>query len=163
MSTTVLTVLAISPIEAKFRTDPQGFFPYLREEETLARPWVRPGTPGLEHRIGGLAKEHITGNVSYSPANNEQMVRIRARKVAGIAREIPPTKISGAQEGDVLVVGWGGTYGALEAAVNSCVERGKARNARIEASSSSSTTPIRRCRGTAMRVIGPSTPGRFSR
>jgi 2-oxoglutarate/2-oxoacid ferredoxin oxidoreductase subunit alpha len=113
-------------IDIAFRTDPHGFFPYLREDETLARPWVRPGTPGLEHRIGGLAKEHITGNVSYSPANNEQMVRIRGRKIAGIAREIPPTKVSGAQEGDVLVVGWGGTYGALEAAVNSLVERGKA-------------------------------------
>jgi 2-oxoglutarate ferredoxin oxidoreductase subunit alpha len=113
-------------IDVTFRTDPHGFFPYLREDETLARPWVRPGTPGLEHRIGGLAKEHITGNVSYSPANNEQMVRIRGRKIAGIAREIPPTKVSGAQEGDVLLVGWGGTYGALEAAVNSLVERGKA-------------------------------------
>jgi 2-oxoglutarate ferredoxin oxidoreductase subunit alpha len=86
---------------------------------------VRPGTPGLEHRIGGLSKEHITGNVSYSPANNEQMVRIRARKVAGIAREIPPTKIGGAQEGDVLVLGWGGTYGALSAAVNTLVGQGK--------------------------------------
>jgi 2-oxoglutarate ferredoxin oxidoreductase subunit alpha len=113
-------------IDITFRTDPHGFFPYLREDETLARPWVRPGTPGLEHRIGGLAKEHITGNVSYSPANNEQMVRIRGRKIAGIAREIPPTNVSGAQEGDVLVVGWGGTYGALEAATNSLVERGKA-------------------------------------
>ena len=113
-------------IDVAFRTDPHGFFPYLREDETLARPWVRPGTPGLEHRIGGLAKEHITGNVSYSPANNEQMVRIRARKIAGIAREIPPTKVSGAQEGDVLVVGWGGTYGALEAAVQALVQRGKA-------------------------------------
>jgi 2-oxoglutarate ferredoxin oxidoreductase subunit alpha len=113
-------------IVAKFRTDPEGFFPYLRDDETLARPWVRPGTPGLEHRIGGLAKEHITGNVSYSPANNEQMVRIRARKVAGIAREIAPTKIGGAQEGDVLVVGWGGTYGSLAAAVNTMVGRGKA-------------------------------------
>jgi 2-oxoglutarate ferredoxin oxidoreductase subunit alpha len=113
-------------IDITFRTDPHGFFPYLREDETLARPWVRPGTPGLEHRIGGLAKEHITGNVSYSPANNEQMVRIRGRKIAGIAREIPPTNVSGAQEGDVLVVGWGGTYGALEAATNTLVERGKA-------------------------------------
>ena len=109
-----------------FRTDPKGFFPYIRDENTLARPWVRPGTPGLEHRIGGLSKEHITGNVSYSPANHEQMIRIRARKVAGIAREIPPTQVGGAQEGDVLVVGWGGTYGALAAAVKDLVDRGKA-------------------------------------
>ncbi|MBI2962453.1 MAG: 2-oxoacid:acceptor oxidoreductase subunit alpha [Deltaproteobacteria bacterium] len=109
-----------------FRTDPQGFFPYLRDERTLARPWVRPGTPGLEHRIGGLSKEHITGNVSYSPANHEQMIRIRARKVAGIAREIAPTPVGGAPQGDVLVIGWGGTYGAIAAAVKDLVARGKA-------------------------------------
>jgi 2-oxoglutarate/2-oxoacid ferredoxin oxidoreductase subunit alpha len=113
-------------IPVAFRTDPQGFFPYIRDEQTLARPWVRPGTPGLEHRIGGLSKEHITGNVSYSPANHEQMIRIRARKIAGIAREIPPTKIGGAQEGDVLAVGWGGTYGAIAGAVKDLVARGKA-------------------------------------
>jgi 2-oxoglutarate/2-oxoacid ferredoxin oxidoreductase subunit alpha len=113
-------------IPVEFRTDPQGFFPYMRDEQTLARPWVRPGTPGLEHRIGGLSKEHVTGNVSYSPANHEQMIRIRARKIAGIARELPPTKVGGAQEGDVLVVGWGGTYGALAGAVKDMVTRGKA-------------------------------------
>jgi 2-oxoglutarate/2-oxoacid ferredoxin oxidoreductase subunit alpha len=113
-------------IPVEFRTDPQGFFPYIRDERTLARPWVRPGTPGLEHRIGGLSKEHITGNVSYSPANHEQMMRIRARKVAGIAREIPPTQVGGAQEGDVLVVGWGGTYGALAGATQELNARGKA-------------------------------------
>jgi len=113
-------------IPVEFRTDPQGFFPYIRDEQTLARPWVRPGTPGLEHRIGGLSKEHITGNVSYSPANHEQMIRIRARKIAGIAREIPPTKIGGAQEGEVLAVGWGGTDGAIAGAVKDLVARGKA-------------------------------------
>jgi 2-oxoglutarate ferredoxin oxidoreductase subunit alpha len=116
----------LADVPVSFRTDPNGFFPYIRDEQTLARPWVRPGTPGLEHRIGGLSKEHITGNVSYSPANHEQMIRIRARKIAGIAREIPPTSIGGAQEGDVLVVGWGGTYGALAAAVKELVDRGKA-------------------------------------
>jgi 2-oxoglutarate/2-oxoacid ferredoxin oxidoreductase subunit alpha len=116
----------LADVPVSFRTDPSGFFPYIRDEQTLARPWVRPGTPGLEHRIGGLSKEHITGNVSYSPANHEQMIRIRARKVAGIAREIPPTRVGGAQEGDVLVVGWGGTYGALAAAVKELVDRGKA-------------------------------------
>jgi 2-oxoglutarate ferredoxin oxidoreductase subunit alpha len=113
-------------IPVEFRTEPRGFFPYVRDERTLARPWVRPGTPGLEHRIGGLSKEHITGNVSYSPANHEQMIRIRARKVAGIAREIAPTTVGGAQEGDVLVVGWGGTYGAIAAAVKDLCSRGKA-------------------------------------
>ena len=113
-------------VPVSFRTDPQNFLPYIRDEQTLARPWVRPGTPGLEHRIGGLSKEHLTGNVSYSPANHEQMIRIRARKVAGIAREIPATQVGGAQEGDVLVVGWGGTYGALAGAVKELNARGKA-------------------------------------
>jgi 2-oxoglutarate/2-oxoacid ferredoxin oxidoreductase subunit alpha len=113
-------------IPVEFRTNPQGFFPYIRDEQTLARPWVRPGTPGLEHRIGGLSKEHITGNVSYSPANHEQMIRIRARKIAGIAREIPSTTVGGAQAGDVLVVGWGGTYGAIAGAVKELNAQGKA-------------------------------------
>src|SRR4029450_3421143 len=91
-------------IPVAFRTDPQGFFPYVRDEETLSRPWVRPGTPGLEHRIGGLAKESVTGNVSYAPLNHEQMVRLRARKVAGITREIAPTEVFGPPEADLLVV-----------------------------------------------------------
>ena len=104
-------------INVTFRTDPHGFYPYLRDQTTLSRPWVVPGTPGLEHRIGGLEKEYLSGNVSYAPANHEQMVRVRARKVAGIAAEIPPTEIYGAPAGDVLVVGWGSTYGAITAAV----------------------------------------------
>jgi len=122
----VPTFADLPDIPVTFRTDPSGFFPYVRDEETLSRPWVRPGTPGLEHRIGGLSKEHITGNVSYSPANHEQMIRLRARKIAGIAREIPATKVSGAEAGDVLVVGWGGTYGAIAAAVKDLTARGKA-------------------------------------
>jgi 2-oxoglutarate ferredoxin oxidoreductase subunit alpha len=104
-------------IPVSFRTDPNGFFPYLRDPETFSRPWAVPGTPGLEHRIGGLEKEYLTGNVSYAPANHEQMIRVRARKIEGIAREIPPTKVDGAQEGDLLLLGWGGTYGAIAAAV----------------------------------------------
>jgi 2-oxoglutarate ferredoxin oxidoreductase subunit alpha len=104
-------------IPVAFRTEPVGFFPYLRDPETLARPWAIPGTPGLEHRIGGLEKEYLTGNVSYAPANHEQMVRVRDRKIAGIAREIPPTQVAGAQQGDLLIVGWGGTYGSIAAAV----------------------------------------------
>jgi 2-oxoglutarate ferredoxin oxidoreductase subunit alpha len=104
-------------INVTFRTDPQGFYPYLRDQTTLSRPWVVPGTPGLEHRIGGLEKEYLSGNVCYAPANHEQMVRVRARKIAGIAAEIPPTEIYGAPEGDVLVIGWGSTYGAITAAV----------------------------------------------
>jgi 2-oxoglutarate ferredoxin oxidoreductase subunit alpha len=76
-----------------------------------------PGTPGLEHRIGGLEKDSLTGNVSYAPANHEQMIRTRARKIAGIAREIPPTELFGPAEGDLLLVGWGSTYGSIREAV----------------------------------------------
>ncbi|MFQ5840048.1 MAG: 2-oxoacid:acceptor oxidoreductase subunit alpha [Candidatus Methylomirabilales bacterium] len=101
-----------------FRTNPDGFFPYLRDERTLARPWVRPGTPGLEHRIGGLEKEDRTGHVSYLPANHELMVRLRAEKIARIAQEIPPTEIRGDAEGDVLLLGWGSTYGSIAAAAD---------------------------------------------
>ncbi len=104
-------------IDVRFRTDPDGFHPYAREEATLARPWVRPGTPGLEHRIGGLEKQHITGNVSYDPDNHDLMVRLRAEKVRRVAQEIPPTTINGPAAGDLLVVGWGGTYGTVTAAV----------------------------------------------
>ena len=104
-------------ITVKFRTDPTDYHPYMREESTLARPWVVPGTPGLEHRTGGLEREHVTGNVSYSPTNHEHMVRLRARKIAGIAAEIPPTQVTGPAEGDLLVLGWGSTYGAIVTAV----------------------------------------------
>jgi 2-oxoglutarate ferredoxin oxidoreductase subunit alpha len=113
-------------ITLAFRTEPKGYFPYLRDPETLARPWAIPGTPGLEHRIGGLEKEYLTGNVSYAPANHEQMVRVRARKVAGIVREIPPTEIHGPAEGDLLVIGWGSTYGAIESATRALREQGHA-------------------------------------
>jgi 2-oxoglutarate ferredoxin oxidoreductase subunit alpha len=112
-------------IEVRFRTDPEGFQPYSREEATLARPWVRPGTPGLEHRIGGLEKQHITGNVSYDPDNHDLMVRLRAEKVRRVAQEIPPTTINGPAGGDLLVVGWGGTYGAITAAVEEAQVAGK--------------------------------------
>jgi 2-oxoglutarate ferredoxin oxidoreductase subunit alpha len=108
---------ALTPFTVEFRTDPNGFFPYLRDPETLSRPWVIPGTPGLEHRIGGLEKEYLTGNVSYAPTNHEQMIRVRARKIAGIVREIPPLEVHGPTEGDLLVVGWGSTYGAITQAV----------------------------------------------
>jgi len=113
-------------IPVAFRTDPKGYFPYLRDPETLARPWAIPGTPGLEHRIGGLEKEYLTGNVSYAPANHEQMVRVRARKIAGIVREIPPIEIHGPAAGDLLVIGWGSTYGAIESATRALREQGRA-------------------------------------
>ena len=108
---------SIAPIDAVFRTDPDGYQPYMRDPETLARPWVVPGTPGLEHRIGGLGKQDVTGNVSYAPEDHEHIVRTRAAKVAGIASHIPELEISGPDQGDLLVLGWGGTYGAIRAAV----------------------------------------------
>lgn len=112
-------------INIQFRTDPQGFFPYLRDENTLARPWVRPGTPGLEHRVGGLEKDYTTGNISYAPANHEQMVRVRFRKVAKITQDIPPTKVHGPERGKLLVIGWGSTYGSITAAVGESQQQGK--------------------------------------
>jgi 2-oxoglutarate/2-oxoacid ferredoxin oxidoreductase subunit alpha len=119
-------VAKLPDVSVVFRTDPNGFFPYLRDEETLSRPWVIPGTPGLEHRIGGLEKEYLTGNVSYAPTNHEQMIRVRARKIAGIIREIPPLEIFGPPEGDLLVVGWGSTYGAITQAVRQLQAAGHA-------------------------------------
>jgi 2-oxoglutarate ferredoxin oxidoreductase subunit alpha len=113
-------------IPIAFRTEPHGFFPYLRDENTLSRPWVIPGTPGLEHRIGGLEKEYLTGNVSYAPANHEQMIRVRARKIAGIAREIPPLEVLGPPEGDLLLVGWGSTYGSITQAARDLQAAGHA-------------------------------------
>ncbi len=95
------------------------FLPYVRDDETLSRPWAKPGTIGLEHRLGGLEKEHESGNVSYDPENHERMTKVRAAKVQGIAQDIPATEIFGEQQGDVLVVGWGSTRGAIEAAVES--------------------------------------------
>ena len=92
--------------EVKFRTEVDGFYPYLRDEKTLARPWAIPGTPGLEHRIGGLEKQHITGNVSYDPDNHDFMVRLRAEKVARIAQEIPPIEVFGQSRGKFWF--WGG-------------------------------------------------------
>ncbi|MEE9521850.1 MAG: 2-oxoacid:acceptor oxidoreductase subunit alpha [candidate division NC10 bacterium] len=112
-------------IETEFRTDPRGFQPYLRDPETLSRPWVRPGTPGLEHRIGGLEKEDLTGNVSYDPANHEKMVRLRAEKVARVAMDIPLTEVRGDSSGKLLVIGWGGTYGAILEAVERLRAQGK--------------------------------------
>lgn len=105
-------------LRREFHTDPEGFAPYVRDDETLARPWALPGTAGLEHRIGGLEKEHVTGNVSYDPANHQLMTDLRAEKVERISREIPPTEVHGDPEGgDLLVVGWGSTEGAITGAV----------------------------------------------
>ncbi len=115
----------IPPIPISFATDPNGFLPYKRDPQTLARPWALPGTPGLEHRIGGLEKQDGTGNVNYEPLNHENMVRIRAAKVAAIAQDIPNVLPEGDPEGDLLVVSWGSTAGSITAAVKA--ERAKGR------------------------------------
>jgi 2-oxoglutarate ferredoxin oxidoreductase subunit alpha len=107
-----------------FHTDTENFLPYARDPETLARPWVRPGTPGLEHRVGGLEKEALTGNVSYDPENHEYMVKLRAEKVQRVARSIPDAEMFGEDSGDLLVIGWGGTYGAIRQAVMEQRSRG---------------------------------------
>src|SRR6266513_2238415 len=102
----------------RFRTEPAGFHPFLRDAETLARPWARPGTPGLEHRIGGLEKDYDSGHISYDPENHARMTRARAEKNARIANDIPPQSVAlGADHGAIAVVGWGSTYGAVHQAV----------------------------------------------
>jgi 2-oxoglutarate ferredoxin oxidoreductase subunit alpha len=106
------------------RTARENFFPYLRDETTLARPWAVPGTPGLEHRIGGLEKADILGNVSYDPDNHHRMTLLRQAKIAGIAADIPPLDVHGPAEGDLLVLGWGSTYGAIRSAVERLQGRG---------------------------------------
>ncbi|MFA3781446.1 2-oxoacid:acceptor oxidoreductase subunit alpha [Melioribacteraceae bacterium 4301-Me] len=113
----------IADIPVKFVKDKEGFAPYNRNEY-LARPWAVPGTPGLEHRIGGLEKAHITGNVSYDPENHEFMVRLRARKVQNVQNDIPDLTVIGEQEGELLVLGWGGTYGAITEAVKKAQKDG---------------------------------------
>jgi 2-oxoglutarate/2-oxoacid ferredoxin oxidoreductase subunit alpha len=114
----------LTKILVKFWTEKEGFAPY-RRDENLSRPWVKPGTPGLEHRIGGLEKAHITGNVSYDPDNHDFMVRMRADKIKNIQKDIPDIEVCGDQEGDLLVLGWGGTHGAITEAVRSVRKSGK--------------------------------------
>jgi 2-oxoglutarate ferredoxin oxidoreductase subunit alpha len=103
-------------LQTKLRTDPEGFMPYLRDED-LARPWAVPGTPGLEHRIGGLEKANITGTVSYDPDNHDLMCKLRDKKIKGIQKDIPNIEVKGDEDADIIVVGWGGTYGAISEAV----------------------------------------------
>jgi 2-oxoglutarate/2-oxoacid ferredoxin oxidoreductase subunit alpha len=99
-------------------TDAETFQPYARDPETLARPWAIPGTPGLEHRIGGLEKEDITGNVNYEAENHEHMVKLREAKIYGIAKSYAPTEVLGDRTGKLCVLGWGSTYGAIRGAVD---------------------------------------------
>ena len=104
-------------LQTDFWSDPETFEPFLRDPETLARPWAIPGTPGLEHRIGGLEKEDVSGNVSYDAMNHEKMTEYRMDKVARIADDIPELEVVGDDSGDLLVLGWGSTLGAITGAV----------------------------------------------
>ena len=115
---------SIPDFKVKFATDPVDFKPYRRNPDTLARPWAVPGTPGLEHRIGGLEKQDVTGNINYEPLNHENMVRIRAAKVEAIVQDIPDVVPAGDAEGDLLIVAWGSTHGAITAAVKAQRELG---------------------------------------
>ncbi|MFZ2324784.1 MAG: 2-oxoglutarate ferredoxin oxidoreductase subunit alpha, partial [Ignavibacteriaceae bacterium] len=108
---------SIPNIDVKFRTEKEGFYPYSRNE-FLARPWAIPGTPDLEHRIGGLEKADIYGTVNYDPDNHNKMIHLRAEKIKNIENDIPLLEVDGNQEGDLLVIGWGGTYGSIKEAVS---------------------------------------------
>ncbi len=108
------------------RTERAGFHPYDRDPVTLARPWAVPGTPGLEHRVGGLEKADISGNVSYDPENHHRMQLLRAAKVAGIAADIPELEVYGPPQGDLLILGWGSTYGSIRSAVERLQADGQA-------------------------------------
>ncbi|MHB9041087.1 MAG: 2-oxoacid:acceptor oxidoreductase subunit alpha [Melioribacteraceae bacterium] len=113
----------IPEIPVKFATKAEGFAPYSRDEN-LARPWAIPGTPGLEHRIGGLEKANITGNVNYDPSNHDAMVKLREQKIQNVKNDITDLTVQGDVEGELLVLGWGGTYGAIKEAVDKATSRG---------------------------------------
>ena len=112
-------------IEVSFVTNPEGFMPYARNPETLARPYAIPGTPGLEHRIGGIEKQHITGNVNYDPENHHLMVKLRQEKIDRAANDVPSVEVFGAPTGKVLVLGWGSTYGSIASAVEKLHSEGR--------------------------------------
>ena len=117
----------LEPFKVNFRTEPEGFQPYLRDETTLARSWVKPGTPGLEHRIGGLERSDVSGNVSNDADNHQLMTNIRFNKIAGIADDIPLQEVElGGDSGQIVVVGWGSTYGPISRAVGHLRDEGKA-------------------------------------
>jgi 2-oxoglutarate/2-oxoacid ferredoxin oxidoreductase subunit alpha len=121
-------VASLPEIPVDFVTGPNRdgeFLPYVRDAETLARAWAIPGTPGLEHRLGGLEKQDETGNVSYDPDNHDRMVRLRAQKVANIAADIPELEVDDPDGASLLVLGWGGTYGPITAAVRRLRKAGK--------------------------------------
>jgi 2-oxoglutarate ferredoxin oxidoreductase subunit alpha len=114
------------PFPVKFHDDPEGFQPYLRDPESLSRIWATPGTPGLEHRVGGIEKDYNSGHISYDPDNHQKMTNVRAAKILGVAKDIPPQKIEqGEDSGRVAVVGWGSTYGPISRAVSDLRAEGR--------------------------------------
>ena len=121
----VPTVDELPEIPVHFETNPEGFLPYRRDPITLSRPWAVPGTPGLEHRIGGIEKQDVTGNINYEPLNHEHMVRLRAAKVESVANDIPPIVVEGDESGDLLIIAWGSTHGPITAALNAQREKGR--------------------------------------
>jgi 2-oxoglutarate/2-oxoacid ferredoxin oxidoreductase subunit alpha len=121
----VPTIDELPEIPVHFETNPDGFLPYRRDPVTLSRPWAIPGTPGLEHRIGGIEKQDVTGNINYEPLNHEHMVRLRAAKVESVANDIPPVVPEGDQSGDLLIIAWGSTHGPITAALNAQREKGR--------------------------------------
>ncbi len=119
----VIKVEELPEIVPNFRTDPVDFHPYIRDEK-LVRPWVKPGTPGMEHRIGGLEKQHIYGNISYDPENHEFMVKTREQKIKNIENDIPELEVHGEKSGELLIMSWGSTYGAVASAFENQIAKG---------------------------------------
>jgi 2-oxoglutarate ferredoxin oxidoreductase subunit alpha len=115
----------VKPFPVKHYTNPEGFQPYLRDPKTLTRVWAIPGTPGLEHRIGGIEKDFNTGDISYEPENHHKMTMVRVGRIKRIAEDLPPQKVVlGNDKGKLAVVGWGSTYGSINQAVRRARERG---------------------------------------
>jgi 2-oxoglutarate ferredoxin oxidoreductase subunit alpha len=134
-------------IDPDFARDPATFKPYARDPETLARPWAVPGTPDLEHRIGGLEKSDITGNVSYDAANHDKMVHLRAEKIERIANDIPELTLNGDESGGLLVLGWGSTYGVITTAV----QRARSKGLKVSATHLRHLNPLPRNLGDVLR------------
>lgn len=115
----------LADIPVKYQTEKEGFGPYKRDPETLSRPWAIPGTQGLEHRIGGLEKDDFSGNVSHDPMNHQRMVEFRANKIKGIENDIPDAELLGDEDAELLIIGWGSTYGAIKTAFDNLRQEDK--------------------------------------
>ncbi|HET6614564.1 MAG TPA: 2-oxoacid:acceptor oxidoreductase subunit alpha [Dehalococcoidia bacterium] len=137
----------LATMDPNFASDPETFQPYARDPQTLARPWAVPGTPDLEHRIGGLEKADITGNVSYDAANHDKMVHLRAEKIERIAQDIPDVQVDGDESGGLLVLGWGSTYGVITTAV----QRARSKGLRVSAAHLRYVNPLPKNLGDVLR------------